>query len=168
MANKSAKRQALNNAAILSKLRLGFLISNSLFLGIRGFWFYATMTWTLWTIYIITSLIAVGLYVQLIKMAQPRIDSSGGLVDGGDNLSQEGLTSYMFDVIYVTWFIHASVSLISDSFWWLYSVIPCFALYKLISLCLGLRNNPMLQGVAQEQEITDKESKKPKIKYVRG
>lgn len=30
---------------------------------------------------------------------------------------------YMFDVIYVTWFVHLGVALISDKFWWFYLAV---------------------------------------------
>lgn len=61
---------------------------------------------------------------QMIRAAAPSYDSTGGLIDAGQDLSQEGgLMSYYFDVIYVTWFVHLTSAFISDKFWWCYLVV---------------------------------------------
>ena len=30
---------------------------------------------------------------------------------------------YMFDVLYVTWFVHVATALVSPKFWWLYLAV---------------------------------------------
>ncbi|KOS13334.1 hypothetical protein Malapachy_0256 [Malassezia pachydermatis] len=47
----------------------------------------------------------------------------------GEDLSQAGLTAYMFDVIYITWFVHITTALLSRYFWWTFALIPMYALY---------------------------------------
>ena len=52
----------------------------------------------------------------------------------GEDLSQAGLTayvsmyhtnkySYMFDVIYITWFVHITTALLSRYFWWTFALV---------------------------------------------
>jgi len=49
----------------------------------------------------------------------------------GEDLAASGLTSYMFDVIYVTWFVHVGAALLTTKFWYLYLSIPGYGLYRL-------------------------------------
>lgn len=46
----------------------------------------------------------------------------------GNDLQQSGLTQYMFDVIYVTWFVQLA-SLVWSKLWYLYLIIPGYAAY---------------------------------------
>ena len=49
------------------------------------------------------------------------------------DLRDLGLTEYMFDVVYVTWITHVLVWWVSSWFWWVYAVIPSYALFKAYS-----------------------------------
>jgi hypothetical protein len=33
--------------------------------------------------------------------------------------------SYMFDIIYITWFVHITTAVISGKFWYTYIVVSC-------------------------------------------
>ncbi|MCO5558395.1 hypothetical protein L7F22_011976 [Adiantum nelumboides] len=68
-------------------------------------------------------------------MAKASYDESGELIDGGFDMSGEGLVSYLHDVLYITVFVQIS-SILSDKLWLVYLVIPIFALYKLWQLVL--------------------------------
>ncbi|KAF8939078.1 hypothetical protein BGZ58_010714 [Dissophora ornata] len=72
-------------------------------------------------------------------MGQPRFNSKGELVDAGEDLSQEGLVQYAFDIIYVTWFVHVTSAFWSKA-WWFYLTIPVYAGWKLWHLAI----KPML------------------------
>ena len=52
--------------------------------------------------YGVTELVAVGLAWQLL-----------GIARAGDDLAQAGMTAYMFDVVYLTWFVHVGTALVS-------------------------------------------------------
>ncbi|KAF9423054.1 hypothetical protein BGZ94_008407 [Podila epigama] len=72
-------------------------------------------------------------------MGQPRYNSKGELVDAGQDLSQEGLVQYAFDIIYVTWFVHVT-SAFWSKMWWFYLSIPAYAGWKAWHLAI----KPML------------------------
>lgn len=59
-------------------------------------------------------------------MAQPTLDASGLLVDSGMDLSAQGLTSYMFDIIYIGFFVLLMTAFVSDKFWLTFLVV-CFS-----------------------------------------
>lgn len=45
----------------------------------------------------------------------------------------KGLIQYMFDLIYITWFVHVTTALVSTKFWYLFWIIPGYGLYKLVN-----------------------------------
>ena len=47
----------------------------------------------------------------------------------GDDLAQAGMTAYMFDIVYLTWFAHVGTALVSPRLWWTYAVIPVYLMY---------------------------------------
>lgn len=114
MAKGAQKRIAAGNASAVTTLTYGFLFSNTVHL-LLNFWFWrspATLHWLPVTAYLVTEAIAAGLGLQLVAMAR-----------AGDDLGQSGLTAYMFDVVYITWFVHVTTALISRYFWWTYAVV---------------------------------------------
>ncbi|PKI83375.1 hypothetical protein MVES1_002836 [Malassezia vespertilionis] len=125
MARGAEKRIAAVNAGKLKTLAYGFLVSNTVFLLIH-FAISRSVHWRTLSAYCLTECIAAVLALQLRSMAH-----------SGADLGQEGLTAYMFDIIYITWFVHITTSLISRHFWWVYAAIPlyaCYAVYKKILL----------------------------------
>lgn len=38
-------------------------------------------------------------------------------------------SSYFFDIIYVTWFVHVATAVVSSKFWWIYLVIPAYIIH---------------------------------------
>lgn len=77
-----------------------------------------TSPWRTWTLYGITEFLAALIAWKLVAMAQV-----------GDDLSLPGMTAYMFDFVYITWFVHVGVALVSRRFWWTYAVIPMYLSY---------------------------------------
>jgi hypothetical protein len=165
MANKSAKRLASENARVLSTLRVGVFVTIPAFIVLRGWMYYSTLTmWHIIT-FTLTAGIELLLYRQLLSMARVVYDTEGkNIVSAGDDLLQEGLTSYMFDVIYVTWMVHTGVALVSDAFWWMYLVIPVFAAYKIIQLIMSARGMMNSGGAEQppQPEMSKTQLKKQK------
>jgi hypothetical protein len=41
--------------------------------------------------------------------------------------------SYMFDVLYVTWFVHVATALVSAKFWYLYWIVSRLSPYRTYS-----------------------------------
>ncbi|KAI3614640.1 hypothetical protein CBS9595_003911 [Malassezia furfur] len=129
MARGAQKRIASGNASAVTTLTYGFLVSNTVYLlGNYGLWRTpASFTATSIARYVVTEAIAAFLGWQLTSMAH-----------AGEDLAQSGLTAYMFDVVYITWFVHIASTLVSRVFWWTYAVvgrfltqIPAYAAYLL-------------------------------------
>ncbi|KAJ9073118.1 hypothetical protein DSO57_1020007 [Entomophthora muscae] len=60
------------------------------------------------------------MFYQLLALAKPRMVQ--GKVVGGEDLAAKGLTSFMFDILYVSWFVQIGTTL-SNKFWWFYLVV---------------------------------------------
>ncbi|GAA5887068.1 hypothetical protein JCM16303_007123 [Sporobolomyces ruberrimus] len=122
MAGANSKRITSENAKQLTLLRLGTAISSviylvGLFLSSAGrtqwrmFMFVATFTSELST------------WQQLEQMAKR-----------GQSISEgKGLIQYMFDLIYITWFVHVTTALVSTKFWYAFWIIPGYGLYKAVN-----------------------------------
>lgn len=65
------------------------------------------------------------------KSGRPVYGSDGRLVKTAIDLSQEGLTEYLFDIVYFTLIEDILMVLFgSNKVWWLFVAIPVFAIYK--------------------------------------
>ncbi|KAK4049498.1 hypothetical protein OIO90_005449 [Microbotryomycetes sp. JL221] len=124
MAKGNAKRITAANSQAIQQVRLGFLISNAIYVIHLGL-FRSGRTWTRLFYYATTEMIALVFWQQL-----------EGMNKRGEELAQRGLTAYIFDIIYVTWFVHVTTALISTKFWYLYLAIPLYALYRLVTFAL--------------------------------
>ncbi|CEH16037.1 Predicted membrane protein [Ceraceosorus bombacis] len=111
-------RQKAANASALQSLRVGFLIVNTIHLVLVFYAYRSKATWGSVIKYASTEAVAVALWLTLEKMARD-----------GDDLKQTGLTAYMFDIIYVTWFVHVGTALFGSWVWWIWAVIPLYASY---------------------------------------
>ncbi|CAG8612245.1 7117_t:CDS:2, partial [Diversispora eburnea] len=94
---------------------------------------YDSFTFWIATKYLITCGISLFLWKQLVSYGTPRFRPNGSVDWPGEDLNAEGLTAYMFDVIYVTWFVHIT-SMFFEWAWWFYTVIPLFGAYKIWTL----------------------------------
>ena len=123
MANTSDKRIYGQNQRSLYFLRIGFLLVNTVYIGlttIRNL-FIADLHW-----YLLSNVVAFWCWYQLASMAKATFDERGKLVSAGIDINAKGIAEYLFDVIYVTWFVHAAVSIFSRKFWMLYFVVSCW------------------------------------------
>lgn len=73
--------------------------------------------------YFLSAGLAGWLQFQLESVGTPRFDEKGGVITSGSDLGQEGLTEYMFDVIYLTWGIQILVAFTTTYAWWLYLLV---------------------------------------------
>lgn len=121
MARGAQKRVSHTNAQAVKTLTYGFVVANTVFVCATWLWPPPAPYWT-WTLYAVTELVAALVAWQLVSMAR-----------SGDDLAQRGLTAYMFDFVYITWFVHVGASLVWRRLWWTYAVIPlyvCYLFYK--------------------------------------
>ncbi|KAF9578093.1 hypothetical protein BGW38_006309 [Lunasporangiospora selenospora] len=142
MANTSQKKIAHQNAKALLSLRKGFiwvnasinqnhfpLCQNAFYIFYRIVYHFDTFGWKVALGYLITAGLSIFMYMQINAMGRPRYNANGELADAGQDLSQEGLVQYFFDIIYVTWFVHVTSALWSKM-WWFYLSIPAYAFWK--------------------------------------
>ncbi|KAJ1894928.1 hypothetical protein LPJ66_004888 [Kickxella alabastrina] len=179
MANQSAKRITQENAArlaILSKLLLGI---NGFYLFVRIILQYKSLTWSEAIMYLGSVALEVFLYTNLQHVSRPRYDPGGVLIDSGTDLSQPGLVSYMFDYIYISWFVHL-LSLATRWAWFLYLTIPVYLGYMLfpyirqfLGSSLGQQGGNPEEKVSEEDAAKEKkrkekkERKQQRVKYSR-
>ncbi|KAK4046271.1 hypothetical protein OIV83_006194 [Microbotryomycetes sp. JL201] len=129
MAKGNAKRITAANAQTIQQVRIGFAVSIAIYL-LHLVLFRSGRSWSRLLYFTATEIIALILWQQL-----------EGMNTRGEELAQRGLTAYIFDVIYVTWFVHVMTALVSTKFWYLYLIIPLYALYRLASFAL-----PFIRG----------------------
>ena len=56
-------------------------------------------------------------------MAKAVFDERGKLVSPGLDINAKGLSEYLWDIIYVTWFVHSTVFIFSTKLWWCLIVV---------------------------------------------
>lgn len=73
-------------------------------------------------------------------------------VSPGHDLSQQGVTEWLFDVVYLTWVLDVLMCVLgTNKVWYLYLAIPGYALYKgygLVKGVAGLRGGPRAGAAA--------------------
>ncbi|GAA5901041.1 Snd2p [Sporobolomyces salmoneus] len=122
MAGANSKRIASENAKQLTLLRLGTAVSSIIYI-LHLFIFSSGRTkWRIF-MFVATLTSELSTWQQLETMA-----SRGQAIFEG-----KGLIQYMFDLIYITWFVHVATALVWAKFWYLFWVIPGYGLYKLSS-----------------------------------
>ncbi|SPO47977.1 uncharacterized protein PSANT_05665 [Moesziomyces antarcticus] len=173
MARGSAKKTASGNAFLLTLLRNGFLATNTVYLLVRFWLLRSSVTKSTVFGYAVSEAIAVALWFTLQSMAAQ-----------GNDLQQSGLTQYMFDIIYVTWFVQLA-SLLWSKFWYLYLIIPGYAGYVIYQKILlpylfrgqspfaslqGLArgSNAQPEGAPQQQEAVSKRQQKLQARAAKG
>lgn len=64
----------------------------------------------------------------------------------GDDLDAPGLTEFFWDIIYWTWINLIAVVVLGNRAWWLYLVVPIYAIYSGVNTARGVRG--MFGGLA--------------------
>ncbi|KAJ1875975.1 hypothetical protein LPJ55_000155 [Coemansia sp. RSA 990] len=172
MANQSAKRIAQQNALRISTLNKVLVGVNAFYLFVRVVLQFGSLNWTEAFTYVVTAGIEVLLYMNLYQISRPRYDPGGILVSAGTDLSQPGLVSYMFDYIYITWFVHL-LSLLTKWAWALYLSIPLYLLVLAAPYIRQYMAKPQEpaqrpEDAAKELKRREKKERKQRTKYVRG
>ncbi|KAI0303179.1 DUF788-domain-containing protein [Russula brevipes] len=173
MANASAKRIASQNEAAIKNMLYGHVLGNLLPLLIRVLFQWQTFRQSKKAIVLYSISVALSqfLYHHLKKMGTPRRDSTGNLLSPGDDLNQPGMTEWIFDILYISWFAQVGSAILGEWFWWIYVVIPTFVIYKLWNVLIS----PLLLGRSSsaseeepEQEGLSKRQEKLKKRSDRG
>ncbi|KIK65518.1 hypothetical protein GYMLUDRAFT_38989 [Collybiopsis luxurians FD-317 M1] len=134
MANASAKRIASQNEATVKNIRLGLILPTVISLLLRLLFRRDSLPPSRGSLalYLGTFFPAFFLSNYLIKIGTTRRDpTTGTLISYGEDLNQPGLTEWAFDVLYITWACQVGSGAFGEWFWWLYMVIPLYAIFKL-------------------------------------
>lgn len=148
MAQKAKKDRAKSNAAALNNLHIGTASVHLLFL---AFTFLIRSR----------SLVAYGLLSAPSLICEYVLESSGrpkydaqtnALIKSGEDLNAQGLTEYMFDVIWVTWASLVAVVLFGNWGWLLWALVPAYGLYMASGLLgMGRQKLAQMQGTGADQ-----------------
>lgn len=63
------------------------------------------------------------------RASRPTIAANGSITRPGEDLSAAGLTEYLWDVTYWTYFCVFLAAVLGDKGWWAYVVIPVYSVY---------------------------------------
>ncbi len=170
MAQKAAKSLAVRNTSRLKQTHLISLILHSIFL-LLAFTLRRSLSLKL---YILLSAPALIIEFFLDRSARPAYNADGSLRRAGDDLDAKGLTDFMWDILYWTWINLVAVILLGNRAWWLYLVVPGYAIYAAVTTASGVKG--MLSGMGGaggEGEVQSNRQKKmeqrgsQKMKYQR-
>jgi len=126
MAQKARKDRAKSNSATLNNLHIGSLIVNLSFLALH--FLFRSRSLLLWFVISVPSFVC---QAFLEWSGRPSYDpTTHALKKSGEDLAAQGLTEYMFDVIWVTWAVAILVVLFGNWAWFLWCVVPVFGAYK--------------------------------------
>ncbi|EPY50877.1 DUF788 family protein [Schizosaccharomyces cryophilus OY26] len=152
MANAAQKKLALQNKRILMFMLVADVTVNFLFVLLR-FFLRSPLSKFSKLLYIFAAGSSGFLHYQLYRAAAPKYDSKGALLYVGQDLLQQGVTSYMIDYMYFSWIVIFLSALTSTKF---------FALYLLVPIFVGYKAFPLLRmGLEQLQKFRNQGSNDP-------
>lgn len=151
MAQKAKKDRAKANVATLNNLHIGTLTINGVFILFNLIFKRRSLV-----AYLILSIPAFVAEYILETTGRPKFDATTkALRTAGEDLAAPGLTEYMFDIIWVTWFCLVSVILFGNWGWLVWAVVPVYGGYKGYGL-LGMARGMM--GGAQKGQMPDEQA----------
>ncbi|KAK7470901.1 hypothetical protein VKT23_002317 [Stygiomarasmius scandens] len=175
MANASAKRIANQNEATVKIIKLGMIIPTIISLLLRLLLRRDSLPPSKGSlaIYVATFFPVFLLSNYLIKIGTTRRDpTTGTLISYGEDLNQPGVTEWCFDILYITWTCQIGSGAFGEWVWWLYMVIPIYAVFKLwvsvISPMFLGRSNASVPASGPEQEPTSKRQEKLRKRSEKG
>jgi len=141
MGKSGEKKKNVQNQKIVSTHLTISGVIYALFILYRVFYHWSSFHFVQCFFFVVSSL---GFFFSMRSIknsAVPYEDDKGNLTVLTDLSSVSGsLTEYLFDIVYVQWVILV-IGLFTDYAWWLWTAVPLFATYKLVSFGL-----PFLRG----------------------
>lgn len=147
MAQKAKKDRAKSNAAALNNLHIGSATVHILFIAFH----FLLRSRSLLT-YALLSVPSFACEYVLESTGRPRYDpATGALKASGEDLNAQGLTEYMFDVIWVTWGSILCAMVFGNWGWLLWAAVPAYGLYLGSGLLgMGRQKLAQMQGGAND------------------
>lgn len=94
---------------------------------------------------------------MLEKSGRPKYDATTkALKSSGEDLAAQGLTEYLFDVVWVTWFSLISVMIFGNWGWIVWAVVPAYGAYKgygLLGMARGMMGGAQTGQMPEEQQV---------------
>lgn len=149
MAQKARKDRAKSNISALNNLHIGTITLNILFLLSTFLWRQRSLL-----LYVLLSVPSLVCEFILERTGRPSY-VNGSLKSAGEDLAGEGLTEYMFDVIWVTWGCLVAVIVFGNWGWLLWAVVPAYGAvkgYSLLGLARGMVGGAQGQGMQGMEE----------------
>ncbi|KAF5370146.1 hypothetical protein D9758_001281 [Tetrapyrgos nigripes] len=176
MAQGSLKKIASQNESAIKTLRLGMILPTILSILLRLLLRRDSLPPSKGSlaIYVATFFPVFLLSNYLIKIGTTRRDpTTGALISYGEDLGQPGVTEWCFDILYITWTCQIGSGAFGEWFWWLYMVIPIYAVFKLwmsvISpMFFGGSSSPAAASEGAEKESTSKRQEKLRKRSEKG
>jgi len=152
MAQKAKKDRAKANTTTLNNLHIGALTINALFL-----LFTLLFRRRSYLAYILFSLPSFIAEFVLETTGRPKYDATTkALKSSGEDLAAQGLTEYMFDIIWITWFSLVVVMVMGNWGWLVWAVVPVYGAYKgygLLGMARGLMGGAQTGQMPEEQAV---------------
>lgn len=120
-AQKAAKQQAARNTAKLDQTRLFTLAVHLFYLFFRLFFFRHTFTRRSLLLYVLLSVPSLLIQFWFEKISRPVYGlEPGELRKSGEDLDAEGLTEFLWDILYWTWGCISFAAVLGDKAWFLF------------------------------------------------
>ncbi|SCU77292.1 LAFA_0A00870g1_1 [Lachancea sp. 'fantastica'] len=173
MAGKASKKQAQANLQALKQLYT--VLGGVAVLVLPRLLFSSGKRW-MW-ISVLHAPAAACVYI-LEKNGRPRYDAAGHIAREGMDLSQKGLTEWMFDIIYLSLLADSGLILFNSlKLWYIMLLVPIYFGYKIKGFAgpmLGGMNNAKAQrpssasapaAKSKRQEKREKQGEKTRYRY---
>ena len=125
MAQKAKKDRAKANTSTLNNLHIGTLAINATFI-----LFSLLFRRRSYLAYLLLSIPSFVAEYILETTGRPKFDpNTKALRSAGEDLAAPGLTEYMFDIVWVTWFSLVVVMLFGNWGWISWAIVPAYGAY---------------------------------------
>jgi hypothetical protein len=154
---KAKKELANRNTAKLNQTLYFTLSIHSFYILLRILLFRSTLTTRSLILYVLLSAPSLLIQFWFEKIGRPKYTSptstsptsAGDLRTAGEDLDAKGLTEFLWDILYWTWGCVVLAAALGDSAWWLFIVVPGYAVYLGYTTFMGAKQG--MAGFAGQQ-----------------
>ncbi|KAA8897460.1 hypothetical protein FN846DRAFT_893048 [Sphaerosporella brunnea] len=163
MANKSSKTLARTNLATLNRTHLTTLSIHLIFILYRLLFLRGSVYK-----YVLLVLPSLLIEAYLDRLGRPGYGANGDLLRPGEDLAAQGVTEYLWDIVYATWIVLGLVGLLGEWAWWVALVVPAYAAYLAWGLYKGFVGGGMPGMPKVEEQPAQGASKRQQKVEARG
>jgi hypothetical protein len=163
MAQKATKTLAAANTKRLNLTLYLTLFVHLFYWLLRAFVYRASFSRRSLLLYLFLSAPQLLINLQFERIARPTHDASGAVKRAGEDLDASGLTEYLWDVTYWTYFCIVLAAVLGDGAWWCMVVVPAYSAYALWNVYTGMRGGfTDAAGVPQPEAQSKRQAKMEK------